>query len=135
MVDFLNMFRRRNGPKRRGFAREQMDIDSLGGRIGNFLRMPLREKPPARPANASMRRRWRHPSRRLRWPQLPVQAPASPAKRPASAPVAGGFLAAHAVEKSFGSRKVVRGVSIYVRRGEAVGLLGPNGAGKTTVST
>ena len=39
----------------------------------------------------------------------------------------------HSVEKSFGSRKVVRGVSIYVRRGEAVGLLGPNGAGKTTV--
>jgi lipopolysaccharide export system ATP-binding protein len=37
------------------------------------------------------------------------------------------------VEKSFGTRHVVRGVSIYVRRGEAVGLLGPNGAGKTTV--
>ena len=37
------------------------------------------------------------------------------------------------MEKSFGSRQVVRGVSIYVRRGEAVGLLGPNGAGKTTV--
>jgi len=44
-----------------------------------------------------------------------------------------GFLAVHSVEKSFGSRQVVRGVSIYVRRGEAVGLLGPNGAGKTTV--
>jgi len=44
-----------------------------------------------------------------------------------------GFLAVHNVEKSFGSRQVVRGVSIYVRRGEAVGLLGPNGAGKTTV--
>ena len=28
---------------------------------------------------------------------------------------------------------MVRGVSLYVRRGEAVGLLGPNGAGKTTV--
>jgi lipopolysaccharide export system ATP-binding protein len=28
---------------------------------------------------------------------------------------------------------VVKGVSLYVRRGEAVGLLGPNGAGKTTV--
>jgi lipopolysaccharide export system ATP-binding protein len=27
----------------------------------------------------------------------------------------------------------VHGVSIYVRRGEAVGILGPNGAGKTTV--
>ena len=44
-----------------------------------------------------------------------------------------GFLAVHSVEKSFGTRQVVRGVSIYVRRGEAVGLLGPNGAGKTTV--
>jgi lipopolysaccharide export system ATP-binding protein len=44
-----------------------------------------------------------------------------------------GFLAAHGLEKSFGSRKVVRGASLYVRRGEAVGLLGPNGAGKTTV--
>ena len=43
------------------------------------------------------------------------------------------YLAVHGVEKSFGSRKVVRGVSLYVRRGEAVGLLGPNGAGKTTV--
>jgi lipopolysaccharide export system ATP-binding protein len=37
------------------------------------------------------------------------------------------------VEKSFGDRKVVRGASLYVRRGEAVGLLGPNGAGKTTI--
>ncbi len=44
-----------------------------------------------------------------------------------------GYLAAHSVEKSFGNRKVVKGTSLYVRRGEAVGLLGPNGAGKTTV--
>ena len=43
------------------------------------------------------------------------------------------YLAAHGVEKSFGGRMVVRGVNLYVRRGEAVGLLGPNGAGKTTV--
>jgi lipopolysaccharide export system ATP-binding protein len=45
----------------------------------------------------------------------------------------GGYLAAHAVEKTFGNRMVVRGASLYVRRGEAVGLLGPNGAGKTTI--
>jgi lipopolysaccharide export system ATP-binding protein len=44
-----------------------------------------------------------------------------------------GYLAAHGVEKSFAGRKVVKGASLYVRRGEAVGLLGPNGAGKTTV--
>jgi ABC-type multidrug transport system fused ATPase/permease subunit len=44
-----------------------------------------------------------------------------------------GYLAAHAVEKSFAGRKVVKGAAFYVRRGEAVGLLGPNGAGKTTV--
>ena len=43
------------------------------------------------------------------------------------------YLAVHGIEKSFGSRAVVRGVTLYVRRGEAVGLLGPNGAGKTTV--
>ncbi len=44
-----------------------------------------------------------------------------------------GYLAAHSLEKTFGNRMVVRGTSLYVRRGEAVGLLGPNGAGKTTV--
>ena len=44
-----------------------------------------------------------------------------------------GYLAAHTVEKSFGGRMVVKGASLYVRRGEAVGLLGPNGAGKTTI--
>ena len=44
-----------------------------------------------------------------------------------------GTLTVQGVEKSFAKRMVVRGVSLSVRRGEAVGLLGPNGAGKTTV--
>ena len=44
-----------------------------------------------------------------------------------------GILSVHGVEKSFVGRKVVKKVSLYVRKGEAVGLLGPNGAGKTTV--
>jgi lipopolysaccharide export system ATP-binding protein len=57
-----------------------------------------------------------------------------PQQQPTARPqVRDAYLAAHGLEKSFGARKVVHGVSIYVRRGEAVGLLGPNGAGKTTV--
>jgi len=59
-----------------------------------------------------------------------------PQSRPGAAPrqrtARSGYLAVHGIEKSFGTRKVVRGINIYVRRGEAVGLLGPNGAGKTT---
>jgi lipopolysaccharide export system ATP-binding protein len=34
--------------------------------------------------------------------------------------------------KQFRKRPVLRGVSLSLKRGEAVGLLGPNGAGKTT---
>lgn len=45
----------------------------------------------------------------------------------------GEGLVAHSIGKSFKRRPVVKGVSLSVRRGEAVGLLGPNGAGKTTV--
>ena len=36
------------------------------------------------------------------------------------------------LEKSYGSRKMVKDVSLSVKKGEVVGLLGPNGAGKTT---
>ena len=42
-----------------------------------------------------------------------------------------GLMAVN-LTKSFRKRPVLRGVSISVQRGEAVGLLGPNGAGKTT---
>ncbi len=41
-------------------------------------------------------------------------------------------LSAYNLCKSFKGRRVVNGVTLNVRKGEAVGLLGPNGAGKTT---
>ncbi|MBU1113249.1 MAG: LPS export ABC transporter ATP-binding protein [Candidatus Omnitrophica bacterium] len=42
------------------------------------------------------------------------------------------LLEVNNLTKSYGSKTVVKGVSLSVRRGEIVGLLGPNGAGKTT---
>ncbi len=37
------------------------------------------------------------------------------------------------IEKSFGSKKVLDGISFQVRKGQIFGLLGPSGAGKTTL--
>jgi lipopolysaccharide export system ATP-binding protein len=86
-----------------------MELESLGGPIPAARRGERANVPRKKP---------------------PLPRHQEPPPRP---PVREAYLAAHGLEKSFGGRKVVRGVNIYVRRGEAVGLLGPNGAGKTTV--
>jgi ABC-2 type transport system ATP-binding protein len=38
----------------------------------------------------------------------------------------------HNLQKSYGDKKVVDGISFDVKKGEIFGILGPNGAGKTT---
>src|SRR5258708_29462636 len=127
MVDLLGMFRRRpakrNAP---GFARTRADITALGDAIGEMLTSPVRDAPPiARDAP-------------LPKPHAPRTEKPRPRARtngggaPQLAPRA-GYLAVPSVEKRFRTRQVVRGVSIYVPRGQAVGLLGPKGAGQTTL--
>ena len=157
MVDLLGMFRRRSAKRgTTGFARLREDITALGGSLGNMLTSPVPDAPPvARDAPMTglplSRTAPAVPLSREQARDLPRDQPREMSKaerqprqrpgRPARGHGAGGpqmlrrpgYLAVHSVEKSFGSRQVVRGVSIYVRRGEAVGLLGPNGAGKTTV--
>jgi lipopolysaccharide export system ATP-binding protein len=144
MVDLLGMFRRRPAKRgRSGFARSDDDITALGDSFGDMLASPVRDAPPmarevpvpavdlprpAPPPRAEPPRAEK--PRRARPPAKPTTSNGSGGPQLLRRP---GYLAVHSVEKSFGSRQVVRGVSIYVRRGEAVGLLGPNGAGKTTV--
>ena len=137
MVDLLNMFRRQPaaaGPKK-GFARPQEDITAVHETMDQLIGAAVRDVPPiptdSRSAKAMAPQARQTPPSKQPAPQPKLRA-RSGGSSPQPAPTA-GYLAIHQVEKSYGKRQVVRGVSIYVRRGEAVGLLGPNGAGKTTV--
>ena len=62
----------------------------------------------------------------------PALAAATGAADALTATDTGSQLVVRHLQKTYGRRKVVKDVSLTVRKGEVVGLLGPNGAGKTT---
>jgi len=155
--------KRRVPPRRRksSSGNWRQELEKIGGLIGSKAPAPVREAPkryePPAPVYDPPPPRYESPP--LQDGPLPydpplqyepsralAEAPPRPAPPPrraepeaprraqiARAPAKQGYLAAHSIEKTFGTRKVVKGASLYVRRGEAVGLLGPNGAGKTTM--
>ena len=65
-------------------------------------------------------------------PDAPRTGPGHRREAPPDVAGGDGWLTCEGVKKTYKKRMVVKGVSVGVRRGEAVGLLGPNGAGKTT---
>jgi lipopolysaccharide export system ATP-binding protein len=105
-------------------------MSRIGAAIGKFWGNRAVATPAPRPRLASRpqnngRERFDDPS-----PQPDEYSQSGTVLAP---PSGRGWLTASALTKSFGKRQVVKGVSLAVRQGEAVGLLGPNGAGKTTV--
>ncbi len=154
-MDIFSYFRRRRSPASRqpvAAGSEAIDLASIGGAISatylDIASVPAAEKARSKRPPRSLRQPPpdRVPPRvpppdgvpqRQRPPEIEPPPPARQRRRTdgngAAPPDRKGVLSVHGVEKSFVGRKVVKGVSLYVRKGEAVGLLGPNGAGKTTV--
>ena len=105
MLNILTMFRHRRLPRRKRKAANggwHINLGSLGESIsrsfsGGATVLARGRAEPESPSRAQPRRR-----------RDPV------AERPASREFT-GYLAAHGVEKSYGGRKVVKDVSLYVR--------------------
>ncbi len=153
MLNIFSYFRRRTASAHRKLVPdgEAIGLASIGGVISatyvDIASVPARTKKVRKPAprppqqeRQELKDRNERDGRREPPPPVerseprPVARPARRGDGVGPAPTARqGVLSVHGVEKSFVGRKVVKKVSLYLRKGEAVGLLGPNGAGKTTV--
>jgi lipopolysaccharide export system ATP-binding protein len=142
VLDLFGWFRRKGGRREKAPAPARRSIaQPVKGPMftGRVEPMSYRHGPAPAPARQDPRQDPRHDQRARQNPSKGDGGRQPRARQTAGTgdgarhPSTAGFLAAHGVERSFVGRKVVKGVSLYVRRGEAVGLLGPNGAGKTTV--
>jgi lipopolysaccharide export system ATP-binding protein len=152
VLDILSYFRRLKPPSRSAPTTddEAINLDSMGGEINgtyhDIASLPAaapnvqsKERPQRQSERNAERQAERLPERQAERPPAPQRTarPARPRRRGegngAVQSDRKGVLSVHGVEKSFVGRMVVKGVSLYLRKGEAVGLLGPNGAGKTTV--
>ena len=148
MLNIFSYFRRRVAPAQRKLVPdgEAIGLASMGGVISatyvDIASVPTRikkaRKPAPRPPQQE-RQELKDRDNRQEPPRPLERSEPRPVARPSrrgegAAPAARqGVLSVHGVEKSFVGRKVVKKVSLHLRKGEAVGLLGPNGAGKTTV--
>jgi lipopolysaccharide export system ATP-binding protein len=152
VLNIFSYFRRRAAPAHRNLVPdgEAIGLASMGGVISaayvDIASVPVRSKKNRKPAQRPPQQDRQEPRDRSerdnrqepppveRSEPRPVARPIRRGEGSGSAPAARqGVLSVHGVEKSFVGRKVVKKVSLYLRKGEAVGLLGPNGAGKTTV--
>jgi lipopolysaccharide export system ATP-binding protein len=146
--NILSYFRRRSAPAQRPLlaGSETIELASIGGIIStsyvDIASLPARARkargkpppppPPPRPERRDRKDKDREGRTEPSAPPAIVRPQPTHVNRTAPGERK-GLLEVHGVEKSFVGRKVVKNVSLYLRRGEAVGLLGPNGAGKTTV--
>ncbi|MGZ5931986.1 MAG: hypothetical protein ACXWLW_07505, partial [Rhizomicrobium sp.] len=115
MVDLLSSFWRFGPRKQRGpvlDSRWRIDLSTLGGFVGKFgvIRMNLprpKARAPVKPKPTLVKTTPR--------PVAPTAAPAKPKVSVSNIrrfKEGEDFLAVHGVEKSFGNRKVVKGVSL-----------------------
>ena len=108
-------------------AKAGKDVAGPGNPTGRVRAMLAPRNGGAAPLNGALghARSVQHHSRNA----AAVNSPAMPHRKPDGE---SSSLAVRNLKKRYGSRTVVKDVSLDVKSGEVVGLLGPNGAGKTT---